>query len=302
MSASEPFFPDDQRLHDEAGPALAPAEPDLAWSAPDLGAAAAGDDPPQISADRILLERPDVLRAFYEAFHGPENDRGSAAWAKRVGGETPEAYARYWYDSHGRYEGYNQGPTTAQDNVSLSRILDERPDVLRAFYDEYYGPHNDRHSNAWAKRVGGDTPEAYAKYWYENHGRWEGYAQSEKAAAEAIDVKRLLVDRPDVLRAFYEEYYGPNNDRKSNAWAERVGDATPEAFAKYWYKTHGWREGYNQRPPEEAPPLGPPEPEDSPIGLGEEPDVLVLDAEPDATLVVEIVGGTSAADPLDWGG
>ncbi len=133
------------------------------------------DDPQTISASRILDERPDVLRAFYSEYYGPNNDHHSTAWMKRVGGDTPEAYAKYWYSQSGKYEGYSQGPTTAGDNVSLEQILQERPDVLRAFYSEYYGPNNDRHSDAWLNRVGGDTPEAYAKYWYEKYGKWEGY-------------------------------------------------------------------------------------------------------------------------------
>jgi len=307
LSAPDAFsFPDERP--DEAPPvvALQPADDAGAWSAPRIPAAAPDDDPATISVERILIERPDVLRGFYEAFHGAGNDRDSTAWAKRVGGDTPEAYARYWYDHHGKYEGYNQGPTTAQDNVSLTRILEERPDVLRAFYEEYYGPGNDRDSNAWAKRVGEATPEAYAKYWYETRGRWEGYAQSEKAAAEATDVRRLLVERPDVMRAFYEEYYGPNNDRKSDAWTERVGGATPEDYAKYWYETHGWREGYTQRPSAEAAPpeLDPLAPvgEDPPADLGDGADSIVLEAEPETSSAIGIVGGASAADPSEWGG
>lgn len=62
------------------------------------------------------------------------------------------------------------------DGIPLSQILSDRPDVFRAFFTEYYGANNDRHSSAWVDRVGGETVEDYANYWYERHGRWEGYA------------------------------------------------------------------------------------------------------------------------------
>lgn len=218
-------------------------------AAPVATASAWHDDPSSIDYARLLADRPDVLKAFYEAYHGSGNDPKSTAWQARVGEATPEAYARYWYAEHGRYEGYAQGPTTAQDNVSLERILQERPDVLRAFYEAYYGADNDRQSTAWMKRVGGDGPEAYAKYWYEKYGRWEGYAQTDKAAAEAINVERLLAERPDVFRTFFEQFYGPENDRKSSAWVERVGGDTVQDYAKYWYVAHGRAEGYTQRAP-----------------------------------------------------
>lgn len=216
----------------------------------------AADDPPAIDYAQLLLDRPDVLQGFYEAYHGPNNDRNSDAWRERVGEATPEAYAKYWYAEHGRFEGYAQGPTTAQDTISLERILIDRPDVLRSFYEEFYGSNNDRDSDAWTRRVGGETPEAYAKYWYEKHGRWEGYAQTDKAAAEAINVERLLSERPDVFRAYFEQFYGPENDRKSSAWVDRVGGDTVEDYAKYWYVAHGRREGYTQRSSEDAPGWG----------------------------------------------
>jgi hypothetical protein len=208
-------------------------------------------DPKSIDYAQLLIDRPDVLKGFYESYYGAGNDRNSDAWAQRVGAATPEAYAEYWYKAHGRFEGYAQGPTTAQDTVSVERILIERPDVLRRFYEEYYG-NNDRNSSAWMKRVGGDTPEAYAKYWYDKYGRWEGYSQSDKAAAEAIDVQRLLKERPDVFRAYYEEFHGPNNDHKSKAWVDRVGGDTVEDYAKYWYVTYGQKQGYSQRPPRDG--------------------------------------------------
>ena len=214
------------------------------------------DDPARISASRILEDRPDVLRAYYKEFY--EHDSGHApGWAAKIGGVTPEAFATYWYAHDGKYEGYAQGATTAQDNVSLEKILTDRPDVLRAFYKEFYGVNEGRHSGGWVDRVGGDTPEAYAKHWYENHGKWEGYAQSEKAAAENIDVERLLTERPDVMRAFYSEFYGPNNDRHSSAWVDRVGGDTVQDYGKYWYKTYGKAEGYNQAPHGAATPANP---------------------------------------------
>jgi hypothetical protein len=233
----------DQGQGDTNSPAHVEPEPNQ------LAADAASHGPPTIDFEQLLVDRPDVLRGFYESYYGAGNDRNSTAWTERVGAASPEAYARYWYAEHGRYEGYAQGQTTAKDNVSLERILTERPDVLRGFYEAFYGPQNDRKSNAWTERVGGDTPEAYAKYWYEKHGRWEGYAQNDKAAAEAINVGRLLAERPDVFRSFFQEYYGPQNDRKSSAWLDRVGGETVEDYAKYWYVAHGQREGYTQRAP-----------------------------------------------------
>jgi hypothetical protein len=68
-------------------------------------------------------------------------------------------------------------------------------------------------------------------------------------------VERRLLERPDVFRAFYTEFYGANNDRKSTAWIERVGGDTVQDYAKYWYVTFGKAQGYSQRPPpEEGPP------------------------------------------------
>lgn len=205
-------------------------------------------NPYYISAAQILQDRPDVLKAFYEAFND-QNDKHSTAWAQRVGGETPEAYAEYWYKTYGKFQGYNQGEMTSQDNVSIERLLAERPDVLRGFYDAYYGEGNDRHSTAWMKRVGGDTPEDYARYWYDRYGKWEGYSQSERAAHANIDVERLLTDRPDVYKAFFEQFNGEANDKKSTAWIDRVGGDTVQDYAKYWYSKYGEAQGYNQRPP-----------------------------------------------------
>lgn len=230
----------------EAEPVGEPPPPEPAQPAPAMPAL---PDVQTISADRILADRPDVLKAFYTEYYGQGNDPHSAAWSQRVGSATPEAYALYWYGRHGKYEGYAQSPTTAGDNVSLQQILIDRPDVLRAYYEAYYGRGNDRNSDAWVKRVGGETAEDYARYWYEKYGRWEGYAQTDRQAAQAIDIDRLLAERPDVFRAYYEGYYGPGNDRKSNAWAERVGGETLQDYAKYWYVTYGRAEGYSQAPP-----------------------------------------------------
>lgn len=246
-------------------------------------------DAKPIDAAQILIDRPDVLASYYTEFYSEMNDRHSNAWAHRVGGTTPEAYALHWYETYGRGEGYDQdnvsemaervrllravsgveGPAkTTFDRLELTYILTNRPDVLRAYYEGYYGDGNDRHSDAWVKRVGGDTAEDYANYWYEKHGRWEGYGAGMSVASEQIDIDRLLHDRPDVFRGFYEQFYGPNNDRKSPAWVERVGGDTVQDYAKYWYVTYGQKEGYTQRPPppEEPPPEAlPPEEAQEPL-------------------------------------
>ena len=235
---------------------------------------------PAISASRILEDRPDVMAAYVRDFHA--SDPHSRAWADRVGGTTAEHYALYWFDRYGKYEGYNQGPKTAGLNVSLERILEERPDVLAAYYRDFLGPNNDRSSDAWIKRVGGTTPEDYARYWYEKYGKWEGYAQTERAALENINIKQLLLDRPDVFQAFFTEFYGPNNDRKSKAWVERVGGDTVEDYAKYWYVTYGVWESYRQERPAPAAPQeetpGPETaPEPAPPAFEEEPAAGMLD-------------------------
>jgi len=167
----------------------------------DLGAAPQAETPSDdIDPVLILRDRPDVYASFYAEFYGPNNDRHSSAWADRVGGETPEDYARYWYETHGRTEGYTpesgggaapgegsadtpQGRTTI-DGVPLSKILQDRPDVFQAFFTEYYGPNNDRHSDAWVERVGGATVEDFANYWYNAHGKLEGYRPSTASAPE----------------------------------------------------------------------------------------------------------------------
>ncbi|ODT84397.1 hypothetical protein [Phenylobacterium sp. SCN 70-31] len=151
-----------------------------------------------IAIEQILRDRPDVFRAFYDAFHGGGNDPHSSAWIERVGGTTVEDYANYWYEQHGRWEGYGQGGSggasapledgafvlppgiletgrTTVEGYLLSQILTERPDVFRAFFTEFYGPNNDRNSTAWVDRVGGTTVEDYANYWWETYGRWSGW-------------------------------------------------------------------------------------------------------------------------------
>lgn len=157
----------------------------------------------EIDLAQVLRDRPDVYAAFYREFYGANNDRNSPAWVDKVGGETPEDYARYWYNAHGRDEGYRPGsglqrapidgeaevPTgrTTIDGVLLSKILSDRPDVFRAFFSEYYGPNNDRHSGAWVERVGGTSVEDYANYWYNAHGKFSGYVPSGSSSAPDSD-------------------------------------------------------------------------------------------------------------------
>lgn len=161
-----------------------------AWTSPWAIPSAEDIDPAQ-----ILRDRPDVYAAFYREYFGPNNDRNSDAWVDRVGGATPEDYARYWYKTYGAWQGYTPGEAgqgapvegaeaagavgrTTIDGVPLAKILADRPDVFQAFFTEYYGAGNDRHSDAWAQRVGGTTPEDYANYWYNAHGRLDGYVPS----------------------------------------------------------------------------------------------------------------------------
>lgn len=160
----------------------------------------AGAPAEEVDPAQILRERPDVFAAFYREFYGPNNDRNSPAWVDRVGGETPEHYARYWYNAHGRFEGYAPGADvqgapledggaaasgrTTLDGIPLSKILSDRPDVFQAFFTEYYGPNNDRNSDAWVQRVGGATVEDYANYWYNAHGKVGGYVPSGLAAPD----------------------------------------------------------------------------------------------------------------------
>lgn len=248
--------------------------------------AAGLNDPKSISASQILVDRPDVLRAYYQEFYS--HDEGHArGWSAKIGGSSPEAYASYWYKHYGKYEGYAQGATTAQDNVDLQKILTDRPDVLKEFYKEFYGANEGKHASGWVDRIGGDTPEAFAKYWYEKHGKWEGYAQSEKQAAENVDVERILTDRPDVMRGFYEGFYGPNNDRHSHAWADRVGGETVQDYAKYWYTTHGKAEGYTQAKAAQSSPAPVTEDGRTAPDTGGESPPLTTDAESPAGVVID---------------
>ena len=152
----------------------------------------------EIDAAQILRERPDVYAAYYAEFYGPLNDRNSHAWIDRVGGTSPEDYARYWYKAYGEASGYTPGDgaglgapaedgapagRTTVDGIPLAKILADRPDVFQAFFTEYYGPGNDRHSHAWVDRVGGTTVEDYANYWYNAYGRVSGYTPSVAAGA-----------------------------------------------------------------------------------------------------------------------
>ncbi|MDZ4373498.1 MAG: hypothetical protein U1C74_19030 [Phenylobacterium sp.] len=183
-------------LFDAAGPASSLLAPmDTAFAFPAAGVRTTRDGVP---IEQILRDRPDVFRAFHESFHGAGNDPGSRAWIDRVGGTTVEDYANYWYEQHGRWEGYGQGGgggaaapledgafalppgiaetgRTTVDGYRISQILTERPDVYRAFFTEFYGPNNDRNSDAWVNRVGGTTVEDYANYWWETYGRWSGW-------------------------------------------------------------------------------------------------------------------------------
>jgi len=174
---------------------------------------------------------------------------------------------------------YIRSGDASADDLDVGQLLRDRPDVFAAFYRDFYGPNNDRNSSAWVDRVGGETVQDYARYWYDTYGKWEGYAQTERAAAANISIERLLQDRPDVFRAYYTEYYGPNNDRNSSAWADRVGGETLHDYAKYWYKTYGKAEGYTQTPtPEYAP--SQPDPESG-----------------DAAGKIDIPGGSPHSDP-----
>lgn len=163
---------------------------------------------------------------------------------------------------------------TTSDGIELAQILRDRPDVFNAFFTEFYGPNNDHHSSAWMNRVGGKTPEDYANYWYETRGRYEGYQPGVRSSnlgedgefdagpgyvtggrttADGIELAKILYDRPDVFRAFFTEYYGPNNDHHSSAWMNRVGGATPEDYANYWYETYGKYGAYTPSSPPQAP-------------------------------------------------
>jgi hypothetical protein len=242
-----------------------------------------------IRLEQILRDRPDVLNAYFTEYNGPNNDPHSTAWLNRVGGTTPEDYADYWYRTYGSAAGHGQaesdrgshaiaegqdGVRTTSDGIPLSQILHDRPDVFQLFFTEHYGPNNDRNSHAWVDRVGGSTPEDYARYWYETGGK-ASYTPSDaggvrspvdpavyaggRTTSDGVYLEQILHDRPDVFQLFFTEYYGPNNDRHSSAWMDRVGGATPQDYAKYWYE-HGGKYSYTPEPlkvdPPEAAPGG----------------------------------------------
>lgn len=175
--------------------------------------------PDEIDAAQILRDRPDVFAAYFTEFHGPNNDRHSSAWIDRVGGESPEDFARYWYKTYGVWEGYRPGGVssapdiggllgsaldgepsgrTTADGIELTQILRDRPDVFRAFFTEFYGRNNDHSSDAWFKRVGGASPEDYANYWYETYGRFSGYTPSNVAPAPTGDGDEAMFVLPPL--------------------------------------------------------------------------------------------------------
>ncbi len=170
------------------------------------------------------------------------------------------------------------GGRTTRDGIPLAQILSDRPDVFAAYFQAFHSANNDTHSSAWLQRVGGYGVEDYANYWYEQHGRWEGYGardggqtagapvdgdampllpgivETGRTTIDGIPLSQILTERPDVFRAFFTEFYGPNNDRNSPAWIERVGGDTVEDYANYWYETHGRWGDYVPRAPDAPPP------------------------------------------------
>lgn len=256
-------------------------------------------EPPPIKAgpeleSRLLIDRQDVLRAFYIEFYESGAYKAPEAWLAHFNEATPEAFARRWYDDHGRWEGY----ASPQEGVDLERLLHERPDVMKSYYEGFYETGFDRKPDAWVARVGGASLDDYAKYWFDRHGKWEGYSQS--PTGERLSVEQLLHDRPDVLRAFYQEYYEQGAFKHAAEWNLRIGGATPEDYAKYWYDRHGKWEGYVQVQPEPEP-----EPEPEPIPEDEPPLDLepqdpepapADDAGPPEELVVDLAGGSDPAD------
>ena len=244
--------------------------------------------PPSLSASDILFQRPDVLEGFYTAYYEGGAYKAPTQWRDHVGGETPEAYAKYWADRHGKWEGFARTPG---EGVDLGRLLQERPDVIASYYTGFYEAGNDRKPEGWIAQVGGASLEDYGKYWYDRHGKWEGYTQSE--GGERLSAAQVLQDRPDVLRAFYTEYYENGAFRKPDEWISRMGGKAPEDYAKYWYDQHGKWEGYSQfvapaheePPPIDAvPPEGPEAPSDA--------EVRPIDGGP-----IELTGG--ALEPAD---
>ncbi|MBL8772378.1 MAG: hypothetical protein JNK30_13435, partial [Phenylobacterium sp.] len=154
---------------------------------------------------------------------------------------------------HGRFEGYapsaalaapaegvpgelHSGRTTI-DGIPLAKILADRPDVFQAYFTEYYGPNNDRHSDAWVQRVGGTSLEDYADYWYNAHGRTEGYAPSgPPPAANAAEPPATTTEPPP---AALEPL--PAEDPSLDPWNH------PAIYPDWRPPYPGWR------PPGEAP-------------------------------------------------
>lgn len=76
------------------------------------------------------------------------------------------------------------------DGIDLVQLMRDRPDVYKAFFTEYNNPKaNDKNSTAWMNRVGGTDPFAYANYWYNTHGKNEGYTQRPTTTATPMDVE-----------------------------------------------------------------------------------------------------------------
>lgn len=193
--------------------------------------------------------------------------------------------------------------------IDTGLILQERPDVFRAFFTEYYGGGNDRHSSAWIDRVGGMTPEDYAAYWFTHHGSPSGG----RMTADGVDIAQILNDRPDVFRAFYTEYYGPNNDHRSSAWNDRVGGATPEDYANYWYVRYGKAQGYAPASHGAAPTADPdarPEPpqpgahppgEDPSLDPWNHPSIYPDAVAPDEGMIAQVGQRLGGVDPTGLG-
>ena len=131
-----------------------------------------------VDLDQLLRDRPDVLQSYYSGYYGSGNDPHSHAWEARVGGTSLQDYAAHWYRAYGITEGYSQAGGVQNQPIDVDQLLHDRPDVFQGFFSEYYGPHNDRNSSAWVDRVGGDTVQDYARYWYVTYGRQEGYGQT----------------------------------------------------------------------------------------------------------------------------
>lgn len=153
--------------------------------------------------ETILSDRPDVFRSFFDTYYSASTDHHSPAWQSRVGGATPEDYANYWYETHGRAAGYQPGVAepgfdpvramlgdtpadlTTFDGVLIADILEARPDVFRAFFTEFHGPNNDQRSPAWDDRVGGHELADYVNHWWEIYGEYSGYTPTRHAGASA---------------------------------------------------------------------------------------------------------------------